>query len=67
MTIPLDQCDVSCQSGESSALLRSREDPHEISRWTLRELTQGDENAAALAVEGSGWSLSCWQWQYEYF
>jgi len=64
MSIPLDQFDVSCQSGEPAALLQSREDPHEIRRWALRELAPGHEYEGAITVEGSGWSLSCWQWQY---
>jgi 4'-phosphopantetheinyl transferase len=45
MSIPLDQFDVSCQSGEPTALLQSREDPHEIRRWALRELAPGHEYA----------------------
>ena len=50
--------DVSCQSGESTVLLQSREDPHEIRCWALRELAPGEGYAGALAIEGSGWSLN---------
>jgi len=31
-------------------------------RWSLNELGVGPDYAAALAVEGHGWRLSCWQY-----
>lgn len=62
MSMPLDQFDVSFLPGARAALLQSREDPHEIRRWTLEELAPGNGYAGALAVEGSAWNLSCWQY-----
>ena len=60
---PLDQFDVSLIPGEPAALLCTRPDSDEAFRWSLRELTPGaPEYAAALAVEGGGWSLASWQW-----
>ena len=61
--IPLDQFDVSFLPGEPAALLDSREDPQEPTRWTLQELIPAPDYAAALAVESSDWLISCWQWQ----
>jgi 4'-phosphopantetheinyl transferase len=57
---PLDGFDVSLAPGEPAALLRSRADAREAARWTLRELSPGDGYAAAVAVEGGGWRLLCW-------
>jgi 4'-phosphopantetheinyl transferase len=62
LSIPLHLFDVSLQPGEPATLLSSREDPQEPQRWSMRELLPGPGYAGALAVEGSGWNLSCWQW-----
>jgi 4'-phosphopantetheinyl transferase len=62
-SMPTDQFDVSFLPGEPAALLQNREDPREITRWSLHELSPGTGYAGALAVEGVGWSLHCWQWQ----
>ena len=48
--------------GEPAALLQSREDPRETGHWVFQELTPGTDYAGALAVEGSGSRLSCWQY-----
>jgi 4'-phosphopantetheinyl transferase len=34
-------------------------------RWNLRSLPDIDDYAAAVAVEGSDWTLHCWQWSGE--
>ncbi|HEX8557463.1 MAG TPA: 4'-phosphopantetheinyl transferase superfamily protein [Pyrinomonadaceae bacterium] len=58
---PLDAFDVSLAPGEPAALLRTRADSREAARWTLRELEPGEGYAAAVAVEGGGWELRCWE------
>lgn len=60
---PLDKFDVSLRPGEPAQLLRTRGDPHEITRWSLRELAADPGYVAALAAEGRDWRLSCWQWR----
>ncbi len=62
LSIPLDQFDVSLIPGDPAALLSTRPDADEALRWSLRGLTLASDYAAALAVEGRGWTLSCWQW-----
>ncbi len=62
-SIPTDIFDVSFLPGEPAALLQNREDRREITRWSLQELEPGTGYAGALAVEGVGWRLHCWQWQ----
>ncbi|MBV9231847.1 MAG: 4'-phosphopantetheinyl transferase superfamily protein [Chloroflexi bacterium] len=66
VSIPLEQFDVSLRPGDPAALLDSREDPQETTRWTLRALAPGPTYAGALAVEGDGWYSRCWQWSAEY-
>lgn len=61
LAIPLDIFDVSLKPGEPAALLHSREDPHETARWRLCALHADPNYAGALAVEGDGWHLRCWQ------
>lgn len=60
---PLDKFDVSLVPGEPARLLRTRGDPDEMKRWSLRELLIDPGYVAALAAEGQDWRLSCWQWQ----
>lgn len=62
LSLPLDQFDVSLIPGEPAALLTTQADPDEALRWSLRELSVGPGYVSAVAVEGHGWSLSCWQW-----
>jgi 4'-phosphopantetheinyl transferase len=62
LSIPLDQFDVSLTPGEPAELLTALPDSDEALRWSLEELTVGSGYAAALAVEGRGWILRCWQW-----
>jgi 4'-phosphopantetheinyl transferase len=63
LSLPLDQFDVSLVPGEPAALLRTRPDPDEALRWSLKELTLVSPGyAGALAVEGDGWSLVSWEW-----
>jgi 4'-phosphopantetheinyl transferase len=62
LSMPLDCFDVTLVPGEPARLLRTRGRPEEAGRWTLRELDPGPGYLAALAVEGGGWSLSCYEW-----
>jgi 4'-phosphopantetheinyl transferase len=62
LSLDLRLFDVSLRPGEPAALLASREDPREVSRWAFQTLHPGPDYAGALAVEGQGWKLSTWQW-----
>ena len=62
LSLPLKQFDVSLAPREPAALLSTKGDSLETARWALRALDPGPEYAAALAVEGHGWQLKCWQW-----
>ena len=62
LSLPLDQFDVSLAPGEPAAILGTRPDPSEASRWSLQELTLAPGYVAALAAEGHRWRLACWQW-----
>ncbi len=65
LSLPLDQFDVSLAPGEPAKLLGTREHPQEASRWCLQELIPAPGYTAALAVEGQGWRLACWEWHEE--
>ena len=62
LTVRLDQFDVSLAPGEPPALLQTRGDPAEPSRWSLAELDPAPGYAAAMAIEGRGWRLRRWHW-----
>ena len=63
LSIPLDQFDVSLIPGEPASLLSTKDSGEEITRWSLQELHPRHGCVAALAAEGHGWHLKCWQWQ----
>lgn len=63
LSVPLHLFDVSLAPGEPAALLNTRVDDQEASRWMLRELSPAPEFVGAVAVEGSDWELKCWRWQ----
>jgi 4'-phosphopantetheinyl transferase len=65
LSLPLDSFDVSLAPDEPAALLRTRDDAGEASRWTMRELSPGLGYAAALAVEGRDWQLRRLRWDKE--
>jgi 4'-phosphopantetheinyl transferase len=58
---PLDAFDVSLTPGEPAALLGTRGDPRELTRWSLHALDAGEAYAAALVVQGTGYTLRLWQ------
>jgi 4'-phosphopantetheinyl transferase len=62
LAIPLHQFDVSVAPDEPARLLGSRREPGDADRWSLVGLSPAPGYAGALAIEGRGWSLSCWQW-----
>jgi 4'-phosphopantetheinyl transferase len=62
LSFPLDQFDVSVAPGQPAALLGVRGDSHEVSKWSLQDLSPGLGYGAALAVEGRAWRLERWQW-----
>ena len=63
LSLPLDQFEVSLAPDETARLLNVRGDRSESSRWSLQELSLGPGYAAALAVEGHNWRLTCWEWE----
>ncbi|OGQ77556.1 MAG: hypothetical protein A3F90_11835 [Deltaproteobacteria bacterium RIFCSPLOWO2_12_FULL_60_19] len=65
LTAALDAFSVSLSPGEPAALLHVRDDPREVSRWSLRELEPGPGYAGAIIVEGNDWRLECWEWKWQ--
>jgi 4'-phosphopantetheinyl transferase len=59
LKFPLDNFDVSLSPGKPAELLEHRTDPEEVSLWTIAELDLGPAYAAALTVEGKGFTVSC--------
>jgi 4'-phosphopantetheinyl transferase len=59
----LDEFDVSLAPSEPAALLADRSDPQAPEQWSLCTLAPGNSYAGALAVEGTVWQLSLWEWQ----
>ena len=62
LSLPLNQFDVSLIPSEPARLLGIKGD-RSSTCWSLQDLTLDPGYAAALAVEGQGWNLSCWEWQ----
>jgi 4'-phosphopantetheinyl transferase len=62
LSLPLDQFDVSLTPGDEAALLATRGDPREASRWSLQALHPAPDYIGALALEGHRPELKCWRW-----
>lgn len=65
LSIPLDQFDVTLAPGEPAVLLNTKWNSQEACRWSLQELSLSPDYAAAIAFEGSGCQIKCWQWPLE--
>lgn len=63
LKLGLNQFEVSLAPGERAALLNINTDNQEASHWSLRDLDPGPGFVAALAVQGHGLQLKCWQWE----
>jgi 4'-phosphopantetheinyl transferase len=59
---PLNSFAVSLAPGEPARLLSSNIDPREAQRWSMFELNAPHGFAAALAVEGAGLRVRCYEW-----
>jgi 4'-phosphopantetheinyl transferase len=62
LALPLCRFEVTLIPGEPAMLLDTKGDPLEPTKWTLRELIPDPGYVAALAIEGNGLRLSCWQY-----
>jgi 4'-phosphopantetheinyl transferase len=61
-SFPLDCFDVSLAPGEPAVLLSHRQDPREMQRWSLCDLSSDSSYASALVVESQYWRIQCWDW-----
>lgn len=61
-SFPMEQCDVSLINGEVLSPIKFPEDNRKNSNWYGQDLFPGHGYAAAIAVEGSEWVLSCWHY-----
>lgn len=59
---PLDRFDVSLRPGQPAQLLRVEGSASEAARWSLQAVNPHPGYAAALAIEGRGWSLAWRGW-----
>lgn len=62
LSFPLGKFSVSAAPDEPPGLLAVEGAPEETSRWSFVAIDVGDELAAALAVEGHGWTLERREW-----
>ena len=63
LSLPLDKFDVTLAPGQPCRLLGIKGDSMDASRWFIQELEPAPGFTAALAVQGNGWRLKCWQWE----
>lgn len=61
LMLPLNEFDVTLSPQEPAVLLKTRWDKSEAARWSLRAIDVAPNYAAAVAVEGHDWQLTCWR------
>lgn len=64
LSFPLGQFSVSVAPDEPPGLIDVEQQPREAGRWSFVALPVGPDYAAALAVEGHGWTLRDWTWDH---
>jgi 4'-phosphopantetheinyl transferase len=64
LSFPLKQFDVSLTPGDPSMLLKVLDNPDEVDRWTLQEISVGDSYVAAFAVEGTDLNVTFRDWDW---
>ena len=62
LSVPLDSFDVSLKSSEPAALLATRPNPEEASKWELYRLDIPANYAGALAIRGKADQLRYFHW-----
>jgi 4'-phosphopantetheinyl transferase len=62
LTRPLENIEVSFAPDEPAQLLETLDDVGDSGKWSLMNLSPAPDFAAALAVEGQDWHLSCWEY-----
>lgn len=67
LSMPLDQFDCAITPGTPPAILATRPDATQASRWTIAQLDPGEGYAAALAIEGLIAKVTYWQVDSEHF
>jgi 4'-phosphopantetheinyl transferase len=64
LSLPLDSFEVAFGPGIGAALLWTRDASHEISKWSIYNITAPQEYAAALVAEGKDHILRYAHWEY---
>ena len=62
LSLAPDRVQLSVARDPATAAFESAFEQGASDHWSLSELGVGPDYAAALAVEGPGWRLSCWQY-----
>jgi 4'-phosphopantetheinyl transferase len=66
LALPLGRFEVTLAPGEPAMMLDPKGELLETTKWTLQELAPDPGYVAAVAVEGNGLRLSCWQYTDEF-
>ncbi len=61
-SLDLKKFDVTLTPNSPAALLQTKDEPADASRWSLVNLPVNQDYVAALAVEGHDFKLKCWRW-----
>jgi len=64
LSLPLDSFEVAFGPGIQAALLWTRDTSHEVSKWSVYDITAPPEYAAALVAEGKDHILRYAHWEY---
>jgi 4'-phosphopantetheinyl transferase len=64
LSLPLDSFEVAFGPATQAALLWTRDSSHEISKWSVYNITAPQEYAAALVAEGKDHILRYAHWEY---
>jgi 4'-phosphopantetheinyl transferase len=63
LSFGLDRVEIDITDGTDSVLASINGDADEAAAWTLQLLNVASGYAAALAIDGRGRDIKCWQWE----
>jgi len=59
ISFPMEQCDISLINGRVLSPVTAQDNNREVSRLYVQDLFPGNGYAAAIAIEGGDWNISC--------
>jgi len=62
LSIPLTEIEISLGPGNLGMFISRDEVLNLTTKWMIQDISPSQDCSAAVAVEGSGFTIKCWKW-----